>query len=257
MAHSICVSLQSLSIVKIISQTSKLDSDSISLESVDDELTILEPISTTAEFGFTIGAPVAVLQCISKIDKFRTKIRHGELNQDVDDIVENVLYRLRDCEGTSLAKFLNLSDPIGEADNLTSVVSDHIFHQEQAFIYATYVYLYRNLLNAPPCSVQPYVQQTFEQYSQFASTCPGNFSLWPSFIAAVEAYADEDLEAARNWLESMVFCGIGSRKSVKRVVEEVWRLREAGSRTSGLDPGMIIIDWREVMHKLNCDVLLV
>ncbi|KAI0397184.1 fungal-specific transcription factor domain-containing protein [Xylariaceae sp. FL0594] len=212
MAHSICVSLQSLSIVKIIGQTSKLEP--VSPGSVeDDKLNILEPIATTAEFGFTIGAPVAVLQCISEIDRFRTQMRRGDgvADRDVSDVVGNVLCRLKECEGATLVKSLEQSDPLGVGDSLPSLASSHIYYQEQAFIYATYVYLYRNLLGAPPDSVQVYVRQTLELYSQFASTCPGNFSLWPPFIAAVEAYKEEDMEAARRWLESMVFCGIGSR----------------------------------------------
>jgi hypothetical protein len=85
----------------------------------------------------------------------------------------------------------------------------------------------------------------------------GNFSLWPAFIAAVEAYADEDLIAAKTWLERATQFGLGNRLYVKRVVEEVWHRRKMLSRESGIEPGLIIVDWRQVMVEFSIDILLV
>ncbi|KAI3332330.1 fungal-specific transcription factor domain-containing protein [Xylariaceae sp. AK1471] len=259
MASYICISLQSLVITRIIGQTSKLEY--MARESTeDDDIMVLDPIATTPGFGFTIGAPVTILQCISRIDKFRNQRRHGTPDTDINDILQDIISRLRQCQEDSLSTIMDLSDPLdaqsNEAHNTSSGLNS-TYYQVQAFISATYIYLYRTLLNAPPTSVKLYVGRTLEQYSQFSIFGAGNFSLWPPFIAAVEAYTDEDLQVARIWLESMVSCGIGSRMLVKKVVEEVWQRREARSKASGLDLGMISIDWRKVMQELDCDVLLI
>ena len=122
---------------------------------------------------------------------------------------------------------------------------------------ATYIYLYRSLLDTSPKAVKSHVRRTFAHVSAFFANSNGNFSIWPAFIAAAEAFTDHDLVVAREWLDSATSFGIGSRKLMKLVLEEVWRRRDAISRTSGLERGLIAVDWRDVMQELDCDVLLV
>jgi hypothetical protein len=131
--------------------------------------------------------------------------------------------------------------------------------QRIAFVHATYVYMYRTLLNVPPHAVQSYVAKTFENVSRFYETGGGtrNFSIWPAFIAAVEAYTEEDLSKARQWLDWATCFGLGSRSLARKVVEEVWTRRAALAQFHGVSPGEIIVDWRETMHELDCDILLV
>jgi hypothetical protein len=226
----------------------------------DDDITVLDPIVTAPGFGFTIGAPVTTLQCIFTIDRFRNRRRHGTPDEEINDMLKDILYRLHQCQEDSLSTIMNFSDPLGaqsEEAHDASPGLNSTYYQEQAFIHATYIYLYRTLLNLPPVSVKLYVERTLEQYTRFSTIGTGNFSLWPPFIAAVEAYTDDDVQVARIWLESMISCGIGSRVLVKQVVEEVWQRRAVRSEAAGLDLGMVSIDWRAVMQELDCDVLLV
>lgn len=218
--------------------------------------TTVSPILSTCGFGFTIGAPRAILCCIARITEFRKKRNYGHIEEDnVDELLAEEL--------SLLSRYRKEHDLDYNFDNEVSILeSDEIIvpdvtNQKRAFVQATYIYLYRSLLSVPPEAVKSHVRKTFMHVSAFFANSNGNFSIWPAFIAAVEAFTEDDLTAARAWLDSATSFGIGSRDSMKMVIEEVWRRREAISRSSGLEPGMVAIDWRDVMQELDCDVLLI
>ncbi|KAF7556245.1 hypothetical protein G7046_g6346 [Stylonectria norvegica] len=253
-----CVSLQSLSIVKIIGDTSKSSEVGFPLE--ETSLTEASPISFTSGFGFTIGAPKLILDSIARITTYKNRRSHGLTE---DDDVSQLLAR----ELALLSQFGNKRDMSYNVDSENSVLdldaivdqdtTPEAAHQRGAFVEATYIYLYRSLLDASPKAVNSYVGRTFAHVSAFFANSNGNFSVWPAFIAAAEAYTDHDLQVARQWLESATSFGIGSRKLMKLVLEEIWRRRDAMSRESGLERGLIAVDWRAVMEELDCDILLV
>jgi hypothetical protein len=85
----------------------------------------------------------------------------------------------------------------------------------------------------------------------------GNFSLWPAFIGTVAVYEDNDLAAAKVWLERASKVGMGNRLKVRELKEEIWSLRTITSEVTGQEPGSINVDWREVRVKMDLDVLLV
>lgn len=105
--------------------------------------------------------------------------------------------------------------------------------------------------------MRAYVSETLHHVDAFFSESNGNFSIWPAFIAAVEAYTAEDLEAAQRWLQRSTTYGMGNRQAIRAVVEEVWRRRAEASALLGVDPCAIAVDWRKVMKDMDCDVLLV
>ena len=51
--------------------------------------------------------------------------------------------------------------------------------------------------------------------------------------------------------------GMGNREHLSGVLEEIWRRRKVESMLYGLEPGLITMDWREVMSDLQVDVLLI
>lgn len=204
-----------------------------------------------------------VLECIAMI----TDARNNEMKQEncgeVDELFENILSCLNICRRqVSESSSGIINDHSGRNDDedieeVPRLESSEAQAQTNAFVQATYIYLYRTFLDVPPRSVQTYVSKTLREVSTFFSSSKGNFSIWPAFIAAAEAYTEEDMAIAINWLNWMTNFGLGNRESLKAVLEEIWRRRDACSQQSGLDRGMIIIDWRKVMHELNCDVLII
>jgi hypothetical protein len=113
------------------------------------------------------------------------------------------------------------------------------------------------LLDVPPHAIQQHVHDTLGHVSAFLVNSTGNFSAWPAFIAAAEAYTQEDLATAQEWVNWATSVGIGSRTSIKVVLYEIWRRREVISQQSGLDPGKVIMDWKQIMHELEFDSLLI
>lgn len=97
----------------------------------------------------------------------------------------------------------------------------------------------------------------FSNTAAFHSSSGGNFSLWPAFIAAVEAFTENDLDSAQKWLEQTTHFGLGNRFSVKRIVENVWRERELVHLEKNVGKGLIAVDWRKIANDLGADILLV
>ncbi|KAJ5674350.1 fungal-specific transcription factor domain-containing protein [Penicillium maclennaniae] len=285
-----CFSIQSLLIVRIISSTTSTDSngspltlspnlppatnqispvnpmpaDPLSSLLVNAEIEFAATISSTPQFGFTIGAQRSLLECISAIATISQQMRSdppASTQFDADRAVSQVLA----CLGLLQAQ-TNDGPPFQsdidvhlstEPNQPASQVQSLARYQLNAFIYATYIYLYRSLMDAPPKRVTTYVTMTFHNISAFCAQSSGNFSLWPAFIAAVEAYTEADMALAREWLERSIHFGLGNRLPVKRIIEEVWRRRDDAHFESTMDKGLITIDWRDVVRDLGVDILLV
>jgi hypothetical protein len=99
------------------------------------------------------------------------------------------------------------------------------------------------------------VELVFSNTQAFYSEDRGNFSLWPAFIAAVEAYTESDIGSAKEWLEQSSHFGLGNRRKIKHIVEYVWRRRDRMHLERNMDKGLVAIDWREI--GLDTDILLV
>lgn len=269
-----CASSQSLYIINIICKTCDLfdetqviDLDGLESLNVLDESQIesygaVSSIKFTYDFGFTIGATKDVLECISSINKMnRLSIRDAPI-ETLDRTYQDLLSQLELC-GAQLAasspqKCLDSTSVDEDSTiNKNACMSDAARFQLGAFISATYIYFYRTVFDLPPRKLMGYVRETFENVQLFISHDCGNFSLWPAFIAAVEAFTDEDIASAELWLATATSFGLGSRILVKQVIEEVWKRREVVSAQTGMDKGLISIDWRQVMKELDIDILLI
>ncbi|RVX73278.1 hypothetical protein B0A52_02920 [Exophiala mesophila] len=253
--------MHNLNIARTISQTATgLDQD---LENGDvSEATELSTtpslsamISSSPAYGFTIGASGTVLDCISKITRLQHVIanQQNDITHHVDETLESILSQLNCCRNQTLGDMVE-DEYANQQPSLQTLLERS---QNKAFIYATYIYLYRTLFDVPPRSVRGYVAETLRHVDDFFSLSGGNFSIWPAFIAAVEAYTVDDMAAARRWLERSTSFGMGNRESVEKVVREVWRTREERCEALDIDLGIIAVDWREVMREMDCDVLLV
>ncbi|KAJ5756919.1 fungal-specific transcription factor domain-containing protein [Penicillium nucicola] len=284
-----CFSVQSLLIVKIIGSTTSTDDNyspltltpalshthvtddifpstalSILPVNTNTELKFAASISSTPQFGFTIGAQRSLLECISVIATVSRQMQLGPPASDpfnADRAVAEVLARLGHLQAQAQDDLPFQpeikSAPSTDPDRPDPHVQDLARYQLNAFIYATYIYLYRSLMDTPPKRVATYVSLTFRNISSFCAQSNGNFSLWPAFIAAVEAYTEEDMALAQAWLQQSIHFGLGNRLLVKQIIEEVWRRREHAHCERGIDKGLITVDWRDVVRELGVDILLV
>jgi hypothetical protein len=255
----VCVSIQSLNIISIISETSDImgSRGAGGKVSYNEGSGALDAILPTFDFGFTIGASPGILRCIARINEFR---KAGELFCDgnTELFLEETLSQLNVClrETLDTAPQACQHPELNGEDEITTDLRSS-YAQRVSFVYATYIYLYRTVLNVPPQTVKNYVSKIFDNISTFYVCSQGNFSIWPAFMAAVEAVKDADITTAREWLAWATSFGLGNRASVRKIIEEVWERRESQSRLSGISRGMVSIEWRDVMQELNYDVLLV
>lgn len=266
-----CCSTQSLCIIKVISDTGRGATKTSGTEDLwrkmgfldenitddkDAEGSLVSCVSSTPEFGFTIGSTKSLLACISSITIAGRKMRTKALqSQQEADMLDEVLSKIFSCLDKCKEEIAyNSCDSDFPDDDQSQILANH---QRQAFISATYIYLYRVLFDLPPYSVRQYVSEVLLRISAFHSASHGNLSIWPAFIAAVEAYIPEDMALARNWLCHTTMFGIGSRVCVRRLVEEVWKRRDEAAAELGIDKGLISIDWRTVMEELDMDILLI
>ena len=198
-----------------------------------------------------------MLACISRITTIRTT--GGFLGDGKTEyIVANILSDLKGSLVDASNGLERNVEPDGAEIGDTTTLDCYALHSQRiSFVYATYIYLYRTVFDTPPQIVQSYISQVFQNVSNFYACSSGNFSIWPAFMAAVESYTNEDMESARKWLTWATSFGVGSRTSVRRIIESVWERRETLSRSSGIPKGVITVDWREVMQELDCDVLLI
>ncbi|KNG85000.1 hypothetical protein ANOM_006560 [Aspergillus nomiae NRRL 13137] len=284
----VCFSTQSLLIVKIIGATCMTDSqtptlmlppsnefrsitaarpieaDPVVSSSLHSDLAFASLISSTAQFGFTIGAQRLILECISTITTVSQQMR-SDASPRAHITADRTVSQVLTCLNLLQTEVLDSSggnielEPNSEVNALVPKLKSEELarYQLNAFIYATYIYLYRALLDVPPKRVAAYVSLIFDNITAFSAQSSGNFSLWPAFIAAVEAYTVRDLESSCRWLEQSTHFGLGNRLAVRSIVEEVWQRRDALCVESGIDPGLAAVDWRDVARDLGVDVLLV
>ncbi|KAM6511799.1 hypothetical protein FALCPG4_016792 [Fusarium falciforme] len=251
-------SRQSLDILTIIEKTSRTPRQGMRqikqhvMEKAVSKASLTQP--ALHDFGFTIGAPRAILDCIAQVAGFQDKLQSPP-GMAPENLLLKLLLPLNQCLDQHRTT-VNLTALSTDQAGTTKAPSEAV-HQSHAFMHAAYIYAYRSLLNVPPHAVQSHVTKALRHVSFFITTSPGNFSIWPAFIAAVEAFSEDNMTAARVWLNHAISFGIGSRNAMKRVVEEVWRRRQAISESSGLNRGLIVVDWRDVMQELDMDLLLI
>ncbi|KAH8168986.1 fungal specific transcription factor domain-containing protein [Sarocladium implicatum] len=92
-------------------------------------------------------------------------------------------------------------------------------------------------------------------------------TLWPGFIAAVEAVHIELRHRALVWLSRAKSHGIGNISQAMSLVMEVWRRvdrlifrrhggQDVGGQKIGMDFELASVDWREVMRERNMFIML-
>jgi hypothetical protein len=245
--------IQSLCIIKIVSDTSRVDEEPGSFDYVaaSEQEKLMSTISSSSLFGFTIGASGMLIKCIADIRRLVYEFKTGISIQYIDDAAHELLLRLDRCREISAKR------PLSESDSNNFKNSKMALYHLNAFIAATYIYLYQALFDVPPSHVRRYVEEVFHNIQAFFALGNGNFSLWPAFIAAAASCEPDDVAAAKEWLRSASNFGIGNRVKVQAAIEEIWRLREVISGQTNQDLGSIIVDWRDVMQKLGLDIPLV
>lgn len=206
---------------------------------------VLRSVSQLNKFGYTIGANSDVMESISDINRLEEAHLHGALPNEIDTQAGEILRKLKSS--------LSLRQ-------VTQVNPDRRLHlsnlHQRIFCNATIVHLHRTIFNVAPSTVQEYVSRVLRDTAEFINLQGGSISLWPVFVAAVEACTNDNRGMAEAWLKFSCELGINNRHSARKIVLEVWDQREKISATTGLPLEAVIVDWRQVQSRLGIDILL-
>ena len=240
--------LQSLVVIQLVQETSQVEqTEMVQIRNADHakDTSIVTWLSSISAFGFTIGASNSILYCIHRITRLKPLSQDRSINLDK--------------EANDILQMLSKDDALGIVENWQTLSKDKqiIQFHLRAFRSAACIYLYRSSFDLPPWAVESYVSEVFQSVNYFYQLGGGSLSLWPAFIAAIEAYTDTHMKMAKDWLAISTNVGIGNRYKIRAVVEQVWQIRKDISSKTSQDQGTIAVDWRVIMQNLGLDILLV
>ncbi|KAH8698944.1 fungal-specific transcription factor domain-containing protein [Talaromyces proteolyticus] len=207
--------------------------------------TLLGSVSQVSQFGYTIGASGNVIQAISKIRWLAEGLSRGESLVDIDIQSGKILSELY-TSGSDCVRSQALENRQEYLSNL----------HRRIFRNATIIYLYRTVYDVTPCAIQDRVSEVLHDTIDFLNMKGGSISIWPVFIAAVEACTEQGREMARRWLDYSCKLGIRNRHSARHIIQEVWKQRDEEAMLKHAQSGDIAVDWRQVQSWLGIDILL-
>ncbi|KAF3076667.1 hypothetical protein CFAM422_001845 [Trichoderma lentiforme] len=215
--------------------------------------TLLGDVSLKCEFGFTIGSSGQVLQVISNIRLLAERMATGDIPENPGELIQNYIAELTSPpESTEDFDIEEIWESTSKKDRAEYLQRLHL----RLFRNAAIIYLFRTVLNVPPQGVVKYVSTVLQDTLSFIQLHGGAVSMWPVFIAAVEAYEVKDQQIVEQWFDISGQLGIQNRRTAREVIRAVWEKRSQEAKNRGLQQSQIAIDWREVQQFLGLDLLL-
>lgn len=250
---------QSFALNVVIAQTA--GNYSTKTDHISKIYSVLCDVTNDPRFGFTIGGNARLIKAIYRtllLEEQISAARHTRGNQVVDENIamqaEDIIQQLRDSLTNDVELYIKHREVGGLSvlPRTRTLVKLHL----HLFYKAVMIYLFRMVLQYPPSAVADYVCEVLTNAIAFLDMNSGEPSIWPIFIAAVEAYTPESQALANHFFDECKTRGTGLREDVRSVVCQVWADREQLSEELQCSPGEVSINWREVNKRLHVDILL-
>jgi hypothetical protein len=195
------------------------------------------------------------MSCISDINKYSQQGLILGADKVTDEIIGNIRERLETSKNEK-----SLRPDLGSVsfNDASESSSSHPAKQAhlRAYTAAALIYFHQEFYGLPPVVMAPYVSEILDSISVFTKLSRGNYTLWPIFIAAVEAYEEEDIRKFREIFKDACSVGMANRVQIQTLVERIWKIRDVQASQTGQEKGLIKVGWKKVMHSLEMDVLL-
>ncbi len=218
-------------------------------------------LSSNPRFGTTLGASGSIMECMSEINRLSTMTDRARFQQPVQ--THATAQAMPPC----LLHMLSATDEPAAPDyrpahnNMTGTVVLERAREAhlRAFKLATLIYYYQTCeQQLSPRDLAPFVSEVLRCLSTFlACNGGGNPTLWPAFIAGVDACTARDRETVMRVFEHTSRVGMMNRVKMQTLLEQIWQIRASNALTTGQPPDTIRIDWRRVMKDMGIDILLV
>jgi hypothetical protein len=203
-------------------------------------LSIVTSVASRADFGFTAGATTAVMRCIIETTQLAKRICHSKL-QSHRALINRLYRQILACA---------YSD---SHSNCAAQLHARIFQV------GALVYFHRSILGSAPRTVAPLLDQLLEYLEAYRKHSGGYVTIWPVFIAAVEAYEEGHQNGFERWMRDCDKIGASNREDIRQLIEDIWIERKLIWRQNGMttELGSIIINWQEVMWARGLNYLIV
>jgi hypothetical protein len=249
---------QNFALSNVIAQT--VGNCSAATDNIAEVYDVLSDVMARSNFGFTIGGTTRLIKAVYEIRLLEERMASAgykgahDMDEDIAAQVDEIIQQLQVPLEEEVDAFMAQQEP---ADMMVlprtrTLVNLHL----HLFNGAVSIYLFRMVLQYPPSAVVDYVWKVLRDTVAFIDMHGGSVSIWPVFIAAAEAYTAESQALAGRFFQFSEKLGVGNRDDVQRVIHQVWTERERLAVEQGCDPGDVIVDWREVMKRLDLDLLL-
>lgn len=247
---------QSLCLLRIMGGTIRFNTSSdVTIDEISAQDSVLDSLVENSLFGHTLGASGPLLRIIHDINKLVERQRLSTLPDHIEEKESaDILSRLERCHDIARLKLvLVIGTPPNVSEPGVLTKRWHLY----AFTSSTFIYYYQSLRSAVPQALTSYVSEVLKGIRVFTALGGRNFTLWPLFIAATEVYLPEDIICVTGLLRDLMKTGQRNRGRALTLLEEIWRMRQIISNETKLPLSRISIDWRQIMHKLDIDILLV
>lgn len=234
---------------------------------LEDRSTIIddlcEAVSLQANFGYTIGASRDVLYALSTIRRLRLQLtsENNIRKDEVVTVIENLVQTLTSEETDALPPVLMEEHHTAETQTHTQSKPEKgtrylaVLHR-RIFRNAALIYLYRTIFKSVPAIIETYISSVLKDTVEFLDLHGGSVSAWPVFMAAVEACNETDRKNASKWLTCSCALGIQNRHAIREIVEGVWHERDLQAKFLNVKPNQVDVDWTQIQHELEIDLLL-
>lgn len=242
-------------------------------DNAEDVYDVLCDAAAYSSFGYTIGSTGRLIKALYHVRRLEAQMAVETAGTTTTTSAPNnvdtcitlpreaiaILDDLQTLPDDGLDAYLDSADgvlmPLGRARTLATL---HI----NLFRNAVGIHLLSTVLRLPPSTVAGHVWDVLSDAWAFVDMSPHgttycSLSLWPLFVAAVDAYLPEAQAMAERILDFFAkTSGVKNRRDVKRLVHEVWAIRIDLAQKRKCGPGDVWIDWREVMDQMDMDILL-
>jgi hypothetical protein len=217
---------------------------------------MVDDVISQPSFGYTMGGNTRLLGMIYQARKIEVQLATMGYKPGIQEMNECVLVQVEEMF-TQLEKSLDddvelyMEQQVSNSAGTRQLVKLHL----NLFNGGVMIYFLCTVLQNPPSTVVGHVSEVLNNAITFVDTHSKYVSVWPVFMAMVEAYASESLELSNRYLASSDEVS-GNRKDIDRVVRQVWADREEIARARQCDLGEVSVNWRDVMKRLKLDILL-
>ncbi|KAL6887165.1 fungal-specific transcription factor domain-containing protein [Trichoderma longibrachiatum] len=219
---------------------------------------LLDDVASRENFGYTIGASCQVLRTISSIRLLAEKLASGDIPDDLGMSIQTYIVELSPRNHSGIGVDLDNPDresflktlPEKELHNFLDSLHLRLFRT------AALIYLHQAVLKVPPRGVRSLVQSVLADAMAFMHRRGGSISLWPVFIAATEATEKEDQVIVDQWLDISSQIGMRNRLVARTLIHQVWHERSHEALSRGVNPDLVMKNWKTVQQRLGVDLLL-